>query len=122
MEYDWLKEELRMFEIGARPTDWYERQEMCLQKGIRDGFFEEPTTETINRRKKCKVLDLKTLEGRKIKENKIFIGCILNYRIGRNFTRNTWIAATSATCHVTNDNSGMYEVTEKKEKVQIGDG
>jgi len=22
MEYDWLKEELWMFKIGARPTDW----------------------------------------------------------------------------------------------------
>ena len=77
---------------------------------------------TINRRKKREVLDLKTLEGRKIEENEIFIGCIPNYRIGRNFTRNTWIAATSATCHVTNDDSGMYEVTERREKVRLGDG
>jgi len=121
MEYDWLKEELQMFKIGVRPTDWNEWQEMCLQNGIQDGFFEEPTM-TINRRKKHEVLDLKTSEGRKIKENEIFIGCVPNYRIGRNFTRNTWIAATSATCHVTNDDSGMYEVTEKKEKVQLGDG
>jgi len=42
MSYDWLKEEQQMFEIGARTTDWIEQQEMCLQKGIQDGFFEEP--------------------------------------------------------------------------------
>jgi len=51
-----------MSEIGARPTDWNKQQEMCLQKGIRDGFFKEPTM-TINRQKKHEVLDLKILEG-----------------------------------------------------------
>ena len=28
----------------------------------------------------------------------------------------------SATCHVTNDESGLYDVTKKKEKVRLGDG
>jgi len=28
-----------MFKNGARPTDWNEWQEMCLQKGIRDSFL-----------------------------------------------------------------------------------
>jgi len=110
-----------MFEIGARTTSWIEWQEMCLQEGMRDGFFEDPT-ETINRQKKQEVMDLKTSEGRMIEENEIFIGYVPNYRIGKNFTRNTWIAVTSATCHVTNDDSGMYEVTERREKVRLGDG
>jgi len=120
MSYDWLKEELQAFEISARPTDWNEWQEMCLQKGIKSVFFEE-LTETINRQKKCEVLDLKTSEGKKIQEGEIFIGYIPYYRTRKNFSRNTWIAVISAICHVTDDDSGLYEVTERKEKVRLGD-
>jgi len=91
---------------------------MCLQKGIREWFFKEPTM-TINRQKKCKVLEF----GRKrLKKTRFQIGYVQNHRIERNFSKNTWIAAMSATCHVTNDDSGLYELTEKKEKVRLGDG
>jgi len=117
MSYDWLKEELRMFEIGARTTSWIERQEMCLQRGIQDGFFEEPT-ETINRRKKQEVSELKTSEGKKKQANDVFIKYYDDYTSGKNFTENTWIADSSTTCHVTNDDSGLYEVTEVKERVR----
>jgi len=116
-----MSEELRVFEIGSRSTDWFEFQEKGLQKGIRDGFYGDRTKSTKGRKKR-EVSELKTSEGKKNQANDIFIKYYDDYTSGKNFTENTWIADSSTTCHVTNDESGLYEVTEVRERVRLGDG
>jgi len=34
--------------------------------------------------------------------------------------KNMWIATSSTKCHVMNDESGLYDVTEVKERVRLG--
>jgi len=119
MDYDRLSEELQVFEIGSRSTDCFEFQERCLQKGIRDGFYANPTR-TTSGQKKREVSELKTSEGKKNQADDIFIKYYDDYTSGKNFTENTWIADSSTMCHVTNDDSGLYEVTEVRERVRLG--
>ena len=34
------------------------------------------------------------------------------------FMKNTWIGDSGASCHITNDNKGMYEVIDMDESIQ----
>jgi len=57
------------------------------------------------------------LEGKKRSEADIFIDYYNSYTSGSDFMENTWIADSSTTCHVTNDDSGLYKVRGPLEKV-----
>ena len=37
-------------------------------------------------------------------------------------TKNTWIGNSGATCHITNDENGMYDITEINESIQGNSG
>jgi len=65
---------------------------------------------------------LKTLEGKKKQADDVFIKYYDDYTSGKDFMENMWIADASTMCHVTNDDSGLYEVTEVTESVRLGNG
>ena len=44
--------------------------------------------------------------------------CTINGDTFYSFTRNTWIRDSGASCHITNDDTGIYDVTDINESIK----
>ena len=48
--------------------------------------------------------------------------CTIDGNTFHSFTRNTWIGDSGASCHITNNKSGMYDVIDIEESIQGSSG
>ena len=48
--------------------------------------------------------------------------CTIYGRTFFSFTKNTWIGDSGASCHITNDNTGLYDISDIDKLIQGSSG